>query len=89
MVCLCHARHECDGTRDLSGRRLFLSPLAGRGYAGRHRRGLLGRVTRSIRRWLSVHMTCMVVSYYMLVGGAINEVQQLSRSLVYQAVVGK
>ena len=29
--------------------------------------------TRSIRRWLSVHMTCMVVSYYMLVGGAVNE----------------
>lgn len=29
---------------------------------------------RSIRRWLSVHITCMVVSYYMLVGGAINEV---------------
>ena len=29
--------------------------------------------TRSIRRWLSVHITCTVVSYYMLVGGAINE----------------
>ena len=29
--------------------------------------------TRSIRRWLSVHITCMTVSYYMLVGGAVNE----------------
>ena len=44
MVCVRHARHECDGTRDLSDRRVFLSPLAGRCHAGRHRRGLLGRV---------------------------------------------
>ncbi len=28
---------------------------------------------RSIRRWLLVHITCMTVSYYMLVGGAVNE----------------
>ncbi len=28
---------------------------------------------KSIRSWLTVHLTCMIVSYYMLAGGAVNE----------------
>ena len=28
---------------------------------------------KSIRGWLPVHLTCMIVSYYMLAGGAVNE----------------
>ena len=29
--------------------------------------------TKAVQHWLPVHLTCMVVSYYMLWGGAVNE----------------
>ena len=28
---------------------------------------------KPVKRWLAIHIVCMVTSYYMLVGGAINE----------------
>lgn len=28
---------------------------------------------KSFKHWMSFHLTCMIVSYYMLIGGAINE----------------